>query len=85
MNISDLESQSNSINQRGPFLDFIHQGVFSQGDSHGVTKRSKNGDIAGGTKILSDGIQVLIVLQLQTDNDLVRELTENCCYIEIRY
>ena len=70
---SDLESQSNSTNQRGPFLDFIHQGVFRKGDSQGVTKWSKDGDIAGGTKILSDGIQVLVVLQLQTDNDLARE------------
>ena len=70
---SDLESQSNSTNQRGPFLDFIHQGVFCQGDSQGVTKWSKDGDVAGGTKILSDGIQVLVVLQLQTDNDLARE------------
>ena len=68
---SDLEPQSNSTNQRSPFLDFIHQGVLSQGDSQGVTEWSKDGDIAGGTKIFPDGIQILVLLQFEADNNLV--------------
>ena len=35
---------------------------------------SKDGDIAGGAEIFTDGVQVLVVFQLQTDNDLVTEM-----------
>ena len=71
---SDLESQSDSSNERSPFLDFIHQRIFCQGHPQGVTELSKNGDIAGGAEISTDGVQVLVVFQLQTDNDLVTEM-----------
>ena len=52
-------------------LNLVQEWIFGERHCQRVTDGSEKGDIASGPEIFTDGVQVLVVLQLETDNDLV--------------
>ena len=52
-------------------MNLVQEWVFGERYCQRVTEGSKKVDIASGSEIFTDGVQVLVVLQLEADNDLV--------------